>query len=347
MTLDEHQPAQSEQVSPAADTLAGQPASISPTAPTSPILPISSWPPPQPTFRRRQTFPIGLTIILTTLALVLIVGGLGFVIYSTTTQYGASLHTQATAQTQATAAAQSTIQAKTQATSGVLATAQAAIDATATAQSGATATATAVSEQVTATVTTLQDMYAKITSKTPTLDDPLSDNTGTNKWTDGTASVESACVFTGGGYHVLESQRGFLQPCFAGATDFSNFAYQVQMNITRGSEGAILFRANDAKQQYYLFRIDTKGTYAFELYNNNSQFRMLSSGHSLAITLGLNQTNQVAVIANQNNFYLYVNQQYVATVTDTTFSSGQIGVAALDYSTPTEVEFSNAQVWKL
>ncbi len=346
MTLDENQAAQPEPVSPTADTLTEPSAGTFPTAPTSPILRISSWPPAQPTFRRRETFPIGLTIALTTLAIVLIVGGLGFAIYSTTTQYGASLHTQVTAQARATVAAQGTALAKTQTPSGALATAQAAIDATATAQSAATATATAATEQVTATATALQDMYRQITSKTPTLDDSLSDNTRGNKWTEGTASAKSACVFTGGTYHVIESQLGFLQPCFAEATDFNNFAYQVQMNITKGSEGGMLFRANNARGQYYLFRIDTQGTYNLEVYNNG-QLTTLSSGHTLAITLGLKQTNQVAVIANHTNFYLYINQQYVATVTDTTFSSGQIGVAALDYSTPTEVEFSNVQVWKL
>src|SRR5437588_7568717 len=114
MTLDKNQSVQPEPVSPTADTPAEPTAGTFLTAPTSPVLRISSWPPAQPAFRRRETFPIGLTIVLTTLALVLIVGGLGFVIYSTTTQYGASLHTQVTAQAQATGAAQGTALAKTQ-----------------------------------------------------------------------------------------------------------------------------------------------------------------------------------------------------------------------------------------
>src|SRR6266571_6657087 len=127
MTLDENQAAQPEPVSPTADTLTEPSAGTFPTAPTSPILRISSWPPAQPTFRRRETFPIGLTIALTTLAIVLIVGGLGFAIYSTTTQYGASLHTQVTAQAQATVAAQGTALAKSLSPSAALPTEQHAI----------------------------------------------------------------------------------------------------------------------------------------------------------------------------------------------------------------------------
>src|SRR5213080_1759395 len=111
MTLDKNQSAQAEPVSPTADTL---PESSAGTFATAPTASTSSWPPAQPAFRRRETFPIGLTITLTTLALVLIIGGLGFVIYSTTTQYGTSLHTQVTAQAQATGAARGTALAKTQ-----------------------------------------------------------------------------------------------------------------------------------------------------------------------------------------------------------------------------------------
>jgi len=42
-----------------------------------------------------------------------------------------------------------------------------------------------------------------------------------------------------------------------------------------------------------------------------------------------------------------VNQQYVASVTDASLSSGEIGVVAYDESVPTQIEFSNAQVWDL
>ncbi len=74
---------------------------------------------------------------------------------------------------------------------------------------------------------------------------------------------------------------------------------------------------------------------------------MLSSGISSAINVGYGQSNDMTVIADKSSLYLYVNQQLVTAVTDTTLSAGQIGVAALDYSTPTEVEFSSVQVWKL
>ena len=53
------------------------------------------------------------------------------------------------------------------------------------------------------------------------------------------------------------------------------------------------------------------------------------------------------VIAQGATLDLYVNRQFVSTVTDTTFSHGTIGVGVLDDSHSTEVAFRNAQVWKL
>src|SRR5215469_10642216 len=117
------------------------------------------WPPP-PRNVRRRTLPASLIILLITLSFILIMGGLGFIIYSATVQYRTVLHTQATA--------------------------QANIFATATAVGAATTTASTEASQATATVTALQNMFTQDTTGTPALDDSLSDNTGKGGWDQGT-----------------------------------------------------------------------------------------------------------------------------------------------------------------
>ncbi len=307
----------------------------------------ASWPPP-PRNVRRRTLPAGLTILLITLIFILIMGGLGFIIYSATVQYTTKLHTQATAEALLTRTSLEKTQQVSQATANTLATAQANIFATATAIGAATTTASTEASQATATVTALQNMLTQDTTGTPALTDPLSDNTGKSGWDQGTNSLgNTGCVFTGGDYHASEAQLGYLQPCIAEKLNLSNFVYQVQMIIDKGSQGGIIFRANSSKNQYYLFRIGTDGSYALDLYNGATQATTLSNGLSLNITAGLGQSNQVAVIANKNTLYLFANKQFITSVKDSTLSSGQIGVVALDYSTPTQVEFSNAQVWQL
>jgi hypothetical protein len=188
--------------------------------------------------------------------------------YSASAQYSKSLSANATAQALATARVQSTERANNlsaTATGQVLATAQAGIEASATAQVQATASAIAATDLATATVTALQDMYTQATSGTPVLNDSLSDNSGKYNWDEGQGqTINTGCAFTDGAYQVSESQPGYLQPCFAEATHFSNFAYQVQMTITDGNlaQGGIVFRANSATGQYYLFRIGVDGSYA-------------------------------------------------------------------------------------
>ena len=309
------------------------------------------WPPPPRTNRASQGLSTGMVILLVALSMVLIGGGLGFITYSASTQYSRKLTIQATSQAQSTIQAQNTALSKTQvviqATNQALATVQAGILATATAQAGATATAGAAGDLGTATATALENLFTNDTSGNPTLMDSLSDNTGGNQWDEGLAGNGNTGCFFNQDYHVREAQINFLQPCFADATNFSNFVYEVQMTIDHGSQGGILFRADKSTGQFYLFRVGTNSSYTLEVYKNNKSVTMLSSGISSAISTGNGQSNDLAVIANNNMLYLYVNKQLVTRAVDSALSAGQIGVAAVDYSTPTDVEFSNVQVWKL
>ncbi len=59
----------------------------------------------------------------------------------------------------------------------------------------------------------------------------------------------------------------------------------------------------------------------------------------------LGQVNLIAVVAYGSSFDLYVNRQELITVSDSAYSSGQIGVIAEDINNPTEVAFSNAEDW--
>ena len=333
-----------EPVSPTDPTVPNLPPAVSPTDVTEANVPVPTWSPPRQTLQRRRTYPISRNFLLIALAIILIVGGLGFTIFATTTQYQASLHQQAT-----TFARQTNITTLTQATAtaNAFATANAKIYATATAQAGVTATLTAQSTDATATATSLESIFTQATSGTPALNDPLSDNTGNNSWDETSGTVDGSCVFIGGDYHVSEARQGYLQPCFAESTNFSNFAYQVQLIFDKGNQAGIIFRATSSKDTFYFFHIGIDGSYALDLYKSAQQANALSHGFSSAITTGLTQSNQIAVIAVKGQLFLYANQQYITSITDSTLTSGTIGVAVQDGTIPAEVEFSNAQVWNV
>ncbi len=324
-----------------------EPEKVSPTAYTVPNIPVSPWPPIEPQFRRRETTPPGILILMGVIALILIISGLGFIIFATTTQYQKSERIQATNYARATIFAQGTVRGQAQATANVFATANASIYASATATNGVSVTQTATIDNVAATATAYNDTFTQDTSGSATLSDPLSDNSNNNNWDTTNGAKASGCAFNNGTYHVIERQKGYLQPCLATSTSFSDFAYEVQMTVDTGTQGGIIFRANGSQSSFYLFRIGVDGSYFLDLYQNATTASTLSNGYSAAITPGLGQQNTIGVIAVQNTLDLYVNQQYVASVTDSTLSSGEIGVASYDSSVPTEIEFSNAQVWDL
>ena len=194
---------------------------------------------------------------------------------------------------------------------------------------------------------TPQDLYTQITQAPPALDDPLRVN-DTNNWTEST-SADGSCAFTGGAYHARVQQQNMFMLCIAQATNFSGLAYQVQMTIVKGEYGGIVFRTDSSQSKYYSFFIDRSGTYTLitSVDNTGTQDRVLHTGTSPFIRTGLNQINLLAVIARGSTIYLYINQQYLTSASDSTYRAGQIGVFGGNYTqAPADVVFSHIQVWK-
>ena len=180
-------------------------------------------------------------------------------------------------------------------------------------------------------------------SGTLALNDPLQNNNNGYNW--GVDNNIGSCKFIDGAYHVIMPQTGQFHYCTASATSFTDFVYQLQMTITRGDQGGILFRANGGQGNFYYFHISRKGLYGLDIYNNRTFVRTLHGGFSAAINTALNAPNLLAIVAKGNTFDLYINLQHVASASDNTFSNGQIGVAADDEGDVTEVVFRLAKVW--
>ncbi len=187
-----------------------------------------------------------------------------------------------------------------------------------------------------------QSIYEYATSGSPSLNDPLSAQ-DTNNWEEVT-NGSFACLFIGRAYHASSSQPSTVALCLAHATNFSNFAFQVQMTITNGDAGGLVFRA-DENSHLYRFTVHANGLY--ELYVSQS-----SSGRSQTLAYGhvdINpyQNNLLTVIARDTHIYLYVNRKFLVDANDSAFSFGEIGVFGYDTANPTDVAFRNAQAWAL
>jgi hypothetical protein len=146
---------------------------------------------------------------------------------------------------------------------------------------------------------------------------------------------------------------GFNYLCVANQASFKNFAFQIEMTIVKGDGGGLLFCLNEnASQQYtqfYYFRLSTTGDYGLFAYTAPGRFNDAKKilGGNTKLAKGIGQANTVTVIVQGSQIALYLNQQYLESTTDSSFSSGIIGVFASDLNQPTDVAFQNVKVWQL
>ncbi len=261
---------------------------------------------------QKAQVPGWMTALLILLALLFILGGVGSIVYAANFR-PADLHAQATEVAQNFLTAQ----------------------ARETAQANSYATATAGSM-------TPEQVYQQATSNTPVIDDPLKDDSG-NVWYN-YAGGKDLCNFRDGAYHV-QSSTYKSSLCTGYGTEFTNLAFQAQIEIITGGLGGLMFRNNAGNA--YMFFIDTYGDYGFGI-TTQQNLRILQSGTNAAIVTGLKHPNLLTVIARNSHINLYVNAQPVATVVDTTCSSGQIAFASsASTSGPFDVAFNNVKVWEL
>ncbi len=192
-----------------------------------------------------------------------------------------------------------------------------------------------------------QDIYTNATRGKPTINDPLN-NPSSSTWSQ-SGQPGNGCTFTSGAYHLNTSGNNPSAQCFSSISNLSDFAFQAQVMISQASAaGGLIFRADGTQSNFYNFYISPNRFYELDLVANGRLVKLLSYGPSSAINISPNQPNLLTVVAHGSTIYLYVNKQNVATLNDSTYRSGGIGLFAFKGATPTgDVAFSNAQVWKL
>lgn len=116
--------------------------------------------------------------------------------------------------------------------------------------------------------------------------------------------------------------------------DFGDGIYQVEATATEGplNNGyGLLLRADNEKQNFYLFEISADGYVWIGRYRSGGaeEAQTLVGDwwfESTAVKQGLNQTNILKVRAEAGNFIFYLNDQEVGRFSDNAFANGDIGV---------------------
>ncbi len=182
------------------------------------------------------------------------------------------------------------------------------------------------------------------------LADPLGDNSQGYQWSEAN-NASLYCQFVAGAYRLrLAPQSQYkIDWCFAGNTNYSNLAFEVEMTIAKGDCAGLIFH-NAGDRELYYFCITHLGGYGLYLYYKNNagvvQVKELAKGSNSAIYTGYNIKNLIAVSANGGNINLYVNHQKIQSVVDKTFLQGGIGLATHKYeSQEADILYQNAKVW--
>ena len=205
-----------------------------------------------------------------------------------------------------------------------------------------------------ATVYMPRDLYSG--QETRVLNDSLQANSAAG-WSLSN-NDEGQCFFADGAYRVrVIKTGGYMKLCLAAETYFTDFTYEVKMQVIAGDCGGMGFRTTFP--QLYYFVICKDGKYRFVRYDRDhtENRRIMVQGVSSAIQQGTQRTNMLAVVAVGDMFKLYVNQKILYQGTDGAYLDGQIGLLAhscsIIYPTnrpdvcsvPAEVAFSDARVW--
>jgi hypothetical protein len=205
-----------------------------------------------------------------------------------------------------------------------------------TSQSLATATAIADSPQNT---------YDRITHTTPIITDELQDQNH-SLWT-GNSNGSSNCSFTNGAYHIHVAPKDNFYDCLA-TGEYSNFVFRVQMTFISGDYAGIMFRSAASSFMFYLFTITNDGLYTLTVIMGLQSARTLAYGRSSVISSGKGRSNLLGVMALNNTISLFVNDQFIESVSDNTFISGLFGFFGGNFRPiKTDVAYSNAQIWEI
>jgi hypothetical protein len=179
------------------------------------------------------------------------------------------------------------------------------------------------------------------------LNDPLRDNSAGYQWSEGKQPGNALCGFSGGAYHMSLSVKGFgyCGPKANGLV-FSNLAFEANITILQGDYAGIWFRYGQSQGTRYLFFMDTQGDYGITTDENDHLSYLRQGNRPAAFRLG-HQTNLLAIVAIGKTIAMYVNHQFLASTTDTSYQQGQIGVFAQGINGGFDIIASDVRVWKL
>jgi hypothetical protein len=152
---------------------------------------------------------------------------------------------------------------------------------------------------------------------------------------------DANCFFGSDGYHVKD---GFI--CYAPSDKVGDGVVTVTVKQISGPNTyayGLVFR-RPSQGNYYDFQIDSNGKWIFDKVISGKTTTIVDFTANSAIHTGLNTANTISVKSQGSHFVFSVNGTQVGTADDTTFTTGDTGLAGNDGA---EVVFTNLLISKL
>lgn len=187
----------------------------------------------------------------------------------------------------------------------------------------------------------------------PVINDPLHDNSQGYEW-DIQDTAQGNCNFVQGRY-ILTASAGVNNGIGCGTEsakgNFSNFVYQIEMTILTGvdddqSGSGPIFRANASNGQQYQVLFDVNGDWQVGTDAKTLTGDMCANPCPYFHT-GVNQQNYITIRAAGNFIQIQINGYDLGSYTDSTYSSGAIGVQMNPGTSNSSVTFAEVRVWQL
>jgi hypothetical protein len=182
---------------------------------------------------------------------------------------------------------------------------------------------------VTATAEAFQNDLAATRSWTEIISDSFDEDEGI--WITGESEDSLATMnwtISDGKYNWSASANsGFVWWMVPESDEVSSAYAAVEVSISEGPEDAemgLVFRS-DGLSSYYLFMIDNQGRYYASIHSPEGWETLLDWTPSGDILL--HQTNHLGVLAERDQFLLFINQKYQGIIQDDRLDSGQAGLA--------------------
>lgn len=185
-------------------------------------------------------------------------------------------------------------------------------------------------KQATATMQARLDRLALSSSWPVVLSDTFDDNT--HEWVVGPQTGQygdATFTIANGVYHwAATSKEGFVwwnHPAIESVTDFHLAVDARQVNGPANAYIGLVMRLTE-NDDYYLFSVQNKGNYSFDVYNSGQWLSLIPWTPSPVILA--DETNRVEALAEGGHFSFYVNGEWLADYEDQTIGSGYCGLAA-------------------